>query len=142
MVNTRGQEKRRIIYWDRVVKDHHHTVTSIPFKRESELLAQQSMRAKWKSTHGGRYETIQGLAVEDHLRVLRDRLVPSIFANVANDWHLARERSSAQCSSPSPGLTVASVHGRQNDIWSFKRRAAVEPVDWLDTLGLAGGRIS
>jgi len=43
---------------------------------------------------------------------------------------------------PSPGLTVASVHGRQNDIWSFKRRAAVEPVDWLDTLGLAGGRIS
>ena len=45
---------------------------------ESELFAQQSMRAKWKSTHGGRYETIQGLAVEDHLRVLRDRLMPLV----------------------------------------------------------------
>ena len=45
---------------------------------ESELFAQQSMRAKWKSTHGGRYQTIQGLAVEDHLRVLRDRLMPLV----------------------------------------------------------------
>jgi hypothetical protein len=38
---------------------------------ESELFAQQSMRAKWKSTHGGRYQTIQGPAVEDHLRGLQ-----------------------------------------------------------------------
>lgn len=45
---------------------------------ESELFAQQSMRAKWKSTHGGRYQTIEGLAVEDHLRVLRDRLMPLV----------------------------------------------------------------
>ena len=29
--------KRWIIYWDRVVKDHHHTVTSIPFKRAAVL---------------------------------------------------------------------------------------------------------
>ena len=57
------------------------------------------------------------------------------FANVANDWHLARERSSAQCSSPFPGLTVALVHGRRNDICSTP---PVEPVDWLETLGLAG----
>jgi hypothetical protein len=40
---------------------------------ESELFAQQSMRTKWKSTHGGRYQTIQGLAVEDHLRGLIKR---------------------------------------------------------------------
>ena len=39
---------------------------------------------------------------------------------------------------PPSGLTVASVHGRRNDIWSSKRRAAVEPLDWLETLGLAG----
>ena len=45
---------------------------------ESELFAQQSMRAKWKSTHGGRYQTIQGLAVEDHLRGLRDGLMPLV----------------------------------------------------------------
>jgi hypothetical protein len=45
---------------------------------ESDLFGQQSMRAKWKSTHGGRYETIQGLAVEDHLRLFRDRLMPLV----------------------------------------------------------------
>jgi hypothetical protein len=45
---------------------------------ESEMFAQQSMRAKWKSSHGGRHETIQGLAVEDHLRVIRDRLMPLV----------------------------------------------------------------
>jgi hypothetical protein len=83
------------------------------------------------------YASITSSAFQHNVTV-----VPSIFANVANDWHLARERSSAQSSSPSPGLTVASVRGRQNDIWSSKRRAAVEPVDRLDTLGLAGGRIS
>jgi hypothetical protein len=45
---------------------------------ESEMFGQQSMRAKWRSTHGRRYETIQGLAVEDHLRLLADRLMPLV----------------------------------------------------------------
>jgi hypothetical protein len=45
---------------------------------DSEMFAQQSMRAKWKSTHGGRHDTIQGLVVEDHLRALRDRLMPLV----------------------------------------------------------------
>jgi hypothetical protein len=45
---------------------------------ESEMFGQQSMGAKWKNTHGGRNETIQGLAVEDHVRALTDRLMPLV----------------------------------------------------------------
>jgi hypothetical protein len=43
------------------------------------------------------YASITSSAFQHNVTV-----VPSIFANVANDWHLARERSSAQSSSPSP----------------------------------------
>jgi hypothetical protein len=46
-----------------------------PLWKWCELFAQQSMRAKWKSTQAVATETIQGLVVEDHLRVLRDSLV-------------------------------------------------------------------
>jgi hypothetical protein len=45
---------------------------------ESEMFGQQSMRAKWRSTHGSRYETIAGLAVEDHIRALKDKLMPLV----------------------------------------------------------------
>src|SRR5260370_26880426 len=56
---------------------------------ESEVFGQQSMRAKWKKTHGT--QEIQGLAVEDHLRLLRDRLMP-----VVEKFHrLAREHIEA-----------------------------------------------
>ena len=45
---------------------------------ERELFGQQSLRAKWKRTHGSENEKIQGLAVEDYIRLLRDRLMPLV----------------------------------------------------------------
>jgi hypothetical protein len=54
---------------------------------ESEMFGQQSMRAKWKKTHGSHHEQISGLAVDEHITMLRDRLMP-----LAERFHrMARE---------------------------------------------------
>jgi hypothetical protein len=54
---------------------------------ESEMFRQQSMRAKWKKTHGSRHEQINGLAVDEHITMLRDRLMA-----IAERFHrMARE---------------------------------------------------
>jgi hypothetical protein len=42
---------------------------------ESEMFGQQAMRAKWKKTHGSSHEQIRGLAVDEHIAMLRDRLM-------------------------------------------------------------------
>jgi hypothetical protein len=43
---------------------------------ESEMFGQRTLRAKWKKEYGGRPEDIQGLAVEEHVARLRDKLLP------------------------------------------------------------------
>jgi hypothetical protein len=54
---------------------------------EGEMFAQPTLRAKWKKEHGGRPEDIQGLAVEEHVALLRDLLLP-----LAAEFHgMARE---------------------------------------------------
>jgi hypothetical protein len=54
---------------------------------ESEMFGQQAMRAKWKKTHGSGREQINGLAVDEHIAMLRDRLMP-----LAERFHrMARE---------------------------------------------------
>jgi hypothetical protein len=54
---------------------------------ESEMFGQQAMRAKWKKTHGSSNERINGLAVDEHIAMLRDRLMP-----LAERFHrMARE---------------------------------------------------
>jgi len=45
---------------------------------EAEMFGQPTLRAKWKSEHGGRPENIMGLAVEEHVARLRDRLLPLV----------------------------------------------------------------
>ena len=45
---------------------------------ESEMFGQPTLRAKCKSTYGGRAEDIQGLAVEEHIARLRDQLLPPV----------------------------------------------------------------
>jgi hypothetical protein len=42
------------------------------------MFGQPSLRAKWKSEYGGRRENIQGLAVEEHVARLRDKLLPLV----------------------------------------------------------------
>jgi hypothetical protein len=54
---------------------------------ESEMFGQPTLRARWKKEYGGRPEDIQGLAVEEHVERLRDRLMP-----IAEHFHrMARE---------------------------------------------------
>jgi hypothetical protein len=43
---------------------------------EAEMFGQPTLRAKWEKEYGGRPEDIQGLAVEEHVQRLRDRLMP------------------------------------------------------------------
>jgi hypothetical protein len=45
---------------------------------EAELFGQPSLRAQWKKARGGRPEDIHGLAVDEHVALLRDRLMPLI----------------------------------------------------------------
>jgi hypothetical protein len=43
---------------------------------EGELFGQPTLRAKWQKAHDGRPAEIKGLAVEEHVAFLRDRLLP------------------------------------------------------------------
>src|SRR5437016_3398282 len=45
---------------------------------EAEMFGQPSLRAKWKKKHGARPEDINGLAVEEHVARLRDKLLPLV----------------------------------------------------------------
>jgi hypothetical protein len=45
---------------------------------EAEMFGQPTLRAKWKKEYGGRPENIQGLAVEEHITRLRDKLLPLV----------------------------------------------------------------
>jgi hypothetical protein len=45
---------------------------------EGEMFGQPSLRAKWKKKHGARPEDICGLAVEDYVARLRDKLLPLV----------------------------------------------------------------
>jgi hypothetical protein len=45
---------------------------------EAEMFGQPTLRAKWRKAHGGRAEDIQGLAVEEHVARLRDKLLPLV----------------------------------------------------------------
>ncbi len=45
---------------------------------EGEMFGQPSLRAKWKKKHGARPEDINGLAVEEHVAGLRDKLLPLV----------------------------------------------------------------
>jgi hypothetical protein len=45
---------------------------------EGEFFGQPSLRAKWKRERGGRPEEIRGLAVDEHVALLRDRLMPLV----------------------------------------------------------------
>jgi hypothetical protein len=45
---------------------------------EAEMFGQPSLRAKWKKKHGARPEDISGLAVEEHVARLRDKLLPLV----------------------------------------------------------------
>ena len=45
---------------------------------EGEMFGQPTLRAKWKKEYGGRPENINGLAVEEHVARLRDRLLPLV----------------------------------------------------------------
>jgi hypothetical protein len=44
---------------------------------ESELFCQPTLRAKWRKKHGERSEEIDGLAIEEHVAAIRDRLLPA-----------------------------------------------------------------
>lgn len=43
---------------------------------ESEMFGQSTLRAKWEKTYDGRPAEIKGLAIEERLALLRDRLLP------------------------------------------------------------------
>jgi hypothetical protein len=43
---------------------------------ESEMFGQPTLRAKWKTEYGGRPEDIRGLAAEDYVARLSERLLP------------------------------------------------------------------
>jgi hypothetical protein len=43
---------------------------------ESEMFAQPTLRARWKSEYGGRPEDIRGIAAEEHVMRLRESLLP------------------------------------------------------------------
>lgn len=43
---------------------------------ESEMFCQPTLRAKWRKEYGSRPEDIRGLAVEDHVKQLRETLLP------------------------------------------------------------------
>ena len=45
---------------------------------EAELFGQPNLRTKWWKERGGRPEDIRGLAVDEHVTMLRDRLMPLI----------------------------------------------------------------
>jgi hypothetical protein len=45
---------------------------------ETEMFGQPTLRAKWKKQYGRRPEDIQGLAVEEHVARLRDKLLPLV----------------------------------------------------------------
>jgi hypothetical protein len=45
---------------------------------EAEMFGQPSLRAKWKKKYGARPEDISGLAVEEHVALLRDKLLPLV----------------------------------------------------------------
>jgi hypothetical protein len=45
---------------------------------EAEMFGQPSLRAKWKKKYGARPEDISGLAVEEHVARLRDKLLPLV----------------------------------------------------------------
>ena len=45
---------------------------------EAEMFGQPSLRAKWKKKYGARPEDINGLAVEDYVARLRDKLLPLV----------------------------------------------------------------
>ena len=70
---------------------------------ESEMFGQPTLRARWKKEYGGRPEDIQGLAVEEHVARLRDRLLP-----LAAEFHrMAREAiESLRRQRQSPALHV------------------------------------
>lgn len=51
------------------------------------FLAQPSLRAKWKEVRAGRPDDIRGLAVDEYVALLRDRLLPLI----ERFHHLTRE---------------------------------------------------
>jgi hypothetical protein len=81
---TQAQTASQMVLIDLAVIDYANamriqtTINNMALIIERELFGQQSLRAKWKSTHGSEYEKIQGLAVEDHMRLLRDRLMPLV----------------------------------------------------------------
>jgi hypothetical protein len=54
---------------------------------ETEMFGQPTLRAKWKKEHGGRPNDIQGLAVEEHVLQLRDKLLPLVekFHRIARE---------------------------------------------------------
>ena len=45
---------------------------------EAEMFGQPSLRAKWKKKYGARPEDISGLAAEEHVARLRDKLLPLV----------------------------------------------------------------
>jgi hypothetical protein len=45
---------------------------------EAEMFGQPNLRAKWKKAHGGRTESIGGLAVDEHVARLCEQLMPLI----------------------------------------------------------------
>ena len=45
---------------------------------ETEMFGQPTLRAKWKKEYGGRPDDLQGLAVEEHVARLRDKLLPLV----------------------------------------------------------------
>jgi hypothetical protein len=45
---------------------------------ESELFGQPTLRARWKKQYGGRPEDIRGLAADEHVERLRERVMPLI----------------------------------------------------------------
>ena len=45
---------------------------------ESEMFGQPSLRARWRKEYGSRPEDIQGLAVEEHVRRLREQTMPLV----------------------------------------------------------------
>jgi hypothetical protein len=67
------------------------TISNTALIIERELFGQQSLREKWKRTHRSVDEKIQGLAVEDYIGLLRDRLMPL----VEKFHHLARNHIEA-----------------------------------------------
>ena len=70
---------------------------------EAEMFGQPTLRAKWRKEHGRGYEHITGLAVEEHVRRLREELMPL----TERFHHLARQGIEALGRAwQAPSLTV------------------------------------